>query len=63
MPQYLAHAGARDSALGALSREPEPSPGPLPVHLLGPLARSFSQDHYVADTGDVVFYQKDPNFW
>jgi len=44
-------------------REPEPSPGPLPVHLLGPLARSFSQDHYVPDSGDVVYYQKDPNFW
>ena len=44
-------------------REPEPSPGPLPLHLLGPLSRSFSQDHYVPDQGDVVYYQKDPDFW
>ena len=44
-------------------REPEPSKGPIPFHLLRSLARSFSEDHFVSDTGDVVFYQKDPNFW
>ncbi len=54
---------ARLTSCGARRREPEPSPGPLPVHLLGPLARSFSQDHYVPDSGDVVYYQKDPKFW
>ncbi len=27
-----------------------------------PQIRSFSKDHYVASEGDIVFYQKDPNF-
>ena len=44
-------------------REPEPSKGPIPFHLVKALSRSFSQDHFVDDTGDVVYYQKDPNFW
>lgn len=43
-------------------RIPEKSKGPIPVHLLQHLARSFQQDHFVDDTGDVVYYQKDPNF-
>ena len=48
--------------LGKYYREPAPSPGPLPTHLLQPLIRSFQEDHYVEDTGDVVFYKKDPDF-
>ena len=46
-----------------LRREPEASKGPIPFHLVSALVRSFSQDHFVDDTGDVVYYQKDPNFW
>lgn len=42
-------------------REPEPSPGWFPTHLWKPLVRSFGKDHFVADKGDIVFYQKDPN--
>jgi omega-3 fatty acid desaturase (delta-15 desaturase) len=42
-------------------REPQPSPGPLPLHLWEPLKRSFEQDHYVDDTGDIVFYKSDPS--
>ena len=41
-------------------REPEKSPGPIPTHLIEPLVRSFKQDHYVDDTGDIVFYKQDP---
>lgn len=48
--------------LGEYYREVEPSPGPLPVHLLAPLKRSFEEDHFVESSGDIVFYQKDPNF-
>ena len=48
--------------LGKYYREPAPSPGLLPTHLLQPLIRSFQEDHYVDDTGDVVFYKKDPEF-
>lgn len=42
--------------LGPYYREPAPSPGPLPLHLLAPLARSFANDRWVPDEGDVVFY-------
>ena len=45
--------------LGKYYREVEKS-GPIPFHLLGILIRSFKQDHYVSDTGDVVYYQADP---
>lgn len=46
--------------LGKYYREPKQS-GPLPLHLLDPLVKSMSQDHYVNDEGDIVFYQADPN--
>jgi hypothetical protein len=39
-----------------LHREPQRSPGPLPLHLVPLLARSLQQDSYVPDKGDVVFY-------
>ena len=42
-------------------REPvKCAPHGVPVHLVEPLVRSFGEDHFVADEGDVVFYQKDP---
>ena len=44
-------------------REPEKSKGPIPFHLWGHLSRSFSNDHYVADDGDVVYYETDNRFW
>ena len=34
------------------------SEGPLPLHLIEPLKRSLTEDKFVADTGDIVFYQK-----
>ncbi|XP_024399937.1 omega-3 fatty acid desaturase, chloroplastic [Physcomitrium patens] len=47
--------------LGEYYREPKKS-GPLPLHLMEPLLKSLKEDHYVADTGDIVHYQTDPNF-
>nr|ARQ20744.1 omega-3 fatty acid desaturase [Eucommia ulmoides] len=44
--------------LGKYYREPRKS-GPFPFHLISYLKRSMQQDHYVSDTGDVVFYQTD----
>jgi omega-3 fatty acid desaturase (delta-15 desaturase) len=44
--------------LGKYYREPKKS-GPLPFHLIGDLIRSMARDHYVSDTGDVVYYQTD----
>ncbi|KAA8539566.1 hypothetical protein F0562_026258 [Nyssa sinensis] len=50
---------AAKPVLGKYYREPKKS-WPLPFHLLGILTRSMKQDHYVSDTGDVVYYQTDP---
>lgn len=50
---------AAKPVLGKYYREPKKS-WPLPFHLLGSLVRSMKQDHYVSDTGDVVYYQTDP---
>lgn len=47
--------------LGDYYREPVPSPGPFPTHLIEPLVRSFGKDHYVDDSGDIVFYKKHPS--
>lgn len=48
--------------LGKYYREPMPSRGLFPSHLLEPLVRSFKNDHYVEDTGDIVFYKRDPTW-
>lgn len=48
--------------MGPYYRQPETSTGPLPMHLIDPLVRSFTNDHFVNDTGDIVFYQTDPKF-
>lgn len=45
--------------MGDYYRKVEPSPGPLPTHLIEPLIRSFKEDRFVADTGDIVYYQDD----
>ncbi|KAF9591360.1 hypothetical protein IFM89_003983 [Coptis chinensis] len=47
---------------GKYYREPKRS-GPLPIHLLEVLTKSLRQDHYVSDTGEVVFYQTDPQLF
>uniref|UniRef100_A0A7I4DR81 Fatty acid desaturase N-terminal domain-containing protein n=1 Tax=Physcomitrium patens TaxID=3218 RepID=A0A7I4DR81_PHYPA len=44
--------------LGNYYQEPQRS-GLIPVHLISILVKSFSEDHYVADEGDIVYYQKD----
>ena len=48
--------------LGKYYREPKKS-GPLPLHLLGTLTRSMKQDHYVSETGEIVYYQRDPELY
>nr|CAB3496243.1 unnamed protein product [Digitaria exilis] len=49
---------AAKPVLGKYYKEPKKS-GPLPLHLFGVLSESLKQDHYVSDTGDVVYYQTD----
>ncbi|KAG6760091.1 hypothetical protein POTOM_036592 [Populus tomentosa] len=53
---------AAKPVLGKYYREPKKS-GPLPFYLLGTLIRSMKQDHYVSDTGDVLYYQTDPKLY
>nr|AFK33896.1 unknown [Lotus japonicus] len=50
---------AAKPVLGKYYREPEKS-GPFPLHLIKYFQRSISQDHFVSETGDIVFYQTDP---
>lgn len=50
---------AAKPVLGKYYREPQKSL-PLPFHLIGSLIRSLKQDHYVSDSGDVVYYRTDP---
>ncbi|XP_004490604.1 omega-3 fatty acid desaturase, endoplasmic reticulum [Cicer arietinum] len=47
---------------GQYYREPEKS-SPLPFHLIKYLVQSMKEDHFVSDTGDVVFYQSDPELY
>jgi len=48
--------------MGKYYREPQKSPGLIPTHLFEPLVSSFKQDHYVEDSGDIVFYKQDATF-
>ncbi|KAK8601677.1 hypothetical protein V6N13_058638 [Hibiscus sabdariffa] len=48
--------------IGKYYREPQKS-GPIPVHLIKILVSSLREDHYVSNSGDVVFYQRDPNMF
>lgn len=50
---------AAKPVLGKYYKEPKKS-GPIPFYLLGVLLRSMKKDHYVSDTGDIVYYQTDP---
>ncbi|XP_023514386.1 omega-3 fatty acid desaturase, chloroplastic-like [Cucurbita pepo subsp. pepo] len=51
---------AAKPVLGKYYREPEKS-WPLPLHLFGVLVKSMKRDHFVSDTGDIVYYQSDPD--
>ncbi|XP_057955141.1 omega-3 fatty acid desaturase, endoplasmic reticulum-like [Malania oleifera] len=62
IPHYHAVEATRAAKplLGKYYREPKKS-GPFPFHLIGLIATSVSRDHFVSDTGDIVYYQTDPN--
>lgn len=49
---------AAKKVMGMYYREPIKS-GPVPYHLLQNLVRSVKEDHFVSDSGDIVYYQKD----
>lgn len=48
----------RCCCLVPVCREPVKSKGPIPFHLYEPLKRSLTEDQFVADSGNIVFYQK-----
>ncbi|KAL5133349.1 Omega-3 fatty acid desaturase, chloroplastic [Glycine soja] len=50
---------AAKPVLGQYYREPKKS-SPLPIYLIGELLRSMKKDHFVSDSGDIVYYQTDP---
>lgn len=50
---------AAKPVLGKYYREPAKSE-PFPFHLFGVLLRSLKTDHYVSDTGEIIYYQADP---
>lgn len=49
---------AAKPVLGKYYREPKKS-GPFPSHLFENLVRSIKEDHYVDDSGEIVYYQTD----
>ena len=64
MPHYhLCEATeAVKPVMGPYYREPKKS-GPIPFHLWETFSAAQARDHYVPDTGDVVFYQVRPALW
>lgn len=50
---------AAKPVLGKYYREPNKS-GPIPVHLIKNLVKSIGEDHFVSDTGEIVYYETDP---
>ncbi|XP_022556026.2 acyl-lipid omega-3 desaturase (cytochrome b5), endoplasmic reticulum isoform X1 [Brassica napus] len=53
---------AAKHVLGRYYREPKTS-GAIPIHLVESLVASIKKDHYVSDTGDIVFYETDPDLY
>ncbi|KAL6204411.1 hypothetical protein ACLB2K_021679 [Fragaria x ananassa] len=64
IPHYHLVEATRSAkhVLGKYYREPKKS-GPFPFHLINNLVASMSNDHYVSDTGDIVYYQTDPKLY
>lgn len=64
IPHYhlVEATNAAKPVLGKYYREPKRS-GPFPIHLIKNLVRSMSEDHYVNDNGDIVYYQTDPELY
>ncbi|KAK4492096.1 hypothetical protein RD792_002893 [Penstemon davidsonii] len=60
IPHYHLVEATRSAkkVMGEYYREPKKS-GPIPLHLIPSLVKSINRDHYVSDTGDVVYYQTD----
>ncbi|PKI49378.1 hypothetical protein CRG98_030306 [Punica granatum] len=61
---FIGHKPRRQSAhvLGKYYRGPTKS-GLIPFHLIKNLLRSLRQGHYVSDTGEIVYYQTDPELY
>ncbi|KAL6499871.1 fatty acid desaturase (DSD1) [Orobanche gracilis] len=64
IPHYHLVEATREAkrVLGEYYREPRKS-GLIPVHLIPSLVKSIQSDHYVNDSGDIVYYQTDDNLF
>nr|AWX65625.1 FAD3-2 [Physaria fendleri] len=62
IPHYhlVEATNAAKHVMGKYYREPKKS-GAIPVHLVESLFASLKKNHYVSDTGDIVFYKTDPD--
>lgn len=47
--------------LGKYYKEPKRSQGPFPFHLIESFLNSLRINHFVSDSGDVIYYQTDPH--
>ncbi|XP_057955142.1 omega-3 fatty acid desaturase, endoplasmic reticulum-like [Malania oleifera] len=54
---------AAKPVLGKYYREPKKSGPIFPFHLIGLLARSIKRDHFVSDTGGILYHQTDPDLY
>ncbi|XP_044482722.1 omega-3 fatty acid desaturase, endoplasmic reticulum-like isoform X2 [Mangifera indica] len=61
IPHYHLTKAAKP-ILGKYYREPQKS-GPIPFHLMKSLVRSLSQDHFVSDFGEIVYYETEPSLY
>eukprot|EP00475_Leptophrys_vorax_P034588 TRINITY_DN5601_c0_g3_i4.p5 TRINITY_DN5601_c0_g3~~TRINITY_DN5601_c0_g3_i4.p5 ORF type:complete len:104 (+),score=0.50 TRINITY_DN5601_c0_g3_i4:1516-1827(+) len=53
---------AMKPVLGRYYREPRPTRGFFPFHLVRTVKKSVKTDHYVSSEGSIIFYQQDKNF-
>ncbi|GFP80599.1 omega-3 fatty acid desaturase endoplasmic reticulum [Phtheirospermum japonicum] len=58
LPWYRGKTREAKRVLGDYYREPRKS-GVIPFHLIPSLVESIQSDHYVSDSGDIVYYQTD----
>eukprot|EP00475_Leptophrys_vorax_P034585 TRINITY_DN5601_c0_g3_i1.p1 TRINITY_DN5601_c0_g3~~TRINITY_DN5601_c0_g3_i1.p1 ORF type:complete len:521 (+),score=-12.80 TRINITY_DN5601_c0_g3_i1:120-1682(+) len=64
IPHYhlVEATNAMKPVLGRYYREPRPTRGFFPFHLVRTVKKSVKTDHYVSSEGNIIFYQQDKNF-
>ncbi|KAJ8448321.1 hypothetical protein Cgig2_021949 [Carnegiea gigantea] len=47
--------------MGKYYKEPKKSAGPFPFHVIGIFLEALRINHFVSDSGDIVYYETDPH--